>query len=337
MISAHGDAPTSLAPFVQTCFSHGVFLIGARMSYALDPLRAVAAWYQGFGAPVFGGVNQWNEPMADITPELNATGAGARPDMDGVDGAGAYFATMSDCSDIETTESDRPFLYLIRNYFKSSYGHGKFRGGAGLGFSMMMHHVPWVAMGAFGYGSKFPSTLGIFGGYASPTTFIRTVMGSNVKALLAEGNEPIAHTLDEVYGPDNPERGQQDFHHICMAVRPMMNGDTFSFLVGGGAGYGDALERDPEAVLTDLRDGLTTHWAARSVYGIVYDENTLRLDAEGTERFRSERRSDRLARAKPFDEFEAEWKKLRPPDSTIQYYGHYPNPGQGSAQGPEGP
>jgi acetophenone carboxylase len=337
MINAHGDAPTSLAPFVQTCFSHGVFLVGARMSYSLDPLRAVAAWYQGFGAPVFGGVNQWNEPMADIAPELNATGAGARPDMDGVDGAGAYFATMSDCSDVETTESDRPFLYLIRNYFKSSYGHGRYRGGAGVGFSMMMHHVPWVAMGAFGYGSKFPSTLGIFGGYAAPTTFIRTVTGSNVKALMSEGKHPIAHSLDEVYGPDNPEQGREGFHHICMAVRPMVNGDTFSYLVGGGAGYGDVLERDPEAVLKDLRDGLTTHWAARNVYGVVYDEKTLRLDEEGTERSRKERKTERLASAKPFDEFEAEWEKLRPPDSVIHSYGDYPNPGQQGAQPPAEP
>ena len=58
------------------------------MTYHLDPLRAVAAWFQGFGVPVFGGVNQWGEPIADITPEINSTGAGARPDMDGVDGAG---------------------------------------------------------------------------------------------------------------------------------------------------------------------------------------------------------------------------------------------------------
>jgi len=335
MINAHGEAPTSLAPFTQTCFAHGVFLAGARMSYHLDPLRAVAAWHQGFGVPVYGGMNQWNEPMADISPEINATGAGARPDMDGVDGAGAYFATMSDCSDVETTESDRPFLYLVRNYFKSSYGHGKFRGGSGVGFSMMMHHVPWVAMGAFGYGSKFPSTLGIFGGYAAPTTFVRTVEGSNVKALLSEGKTAIARTLDEVYEADNPEEGQEGFHHICMSVRPLMNGDTFTFLVGGGAGYGDALERDPDAVLKDLRDGLTTHWAARNVYRIVYDDKTLRLDTEGTARSRAQRKAERLGRAKPYDEFEAEWKKLRPPDSVIRSYGPYPHPSQGSPPTPK--
>ncbi len=335
MINASGDAPTSLAPFTQTCFSHGVFLVGARMSYCLDPLRAVAAWYQGFGAPVFGGVNQWNEPMADISPELNATGAGARPDMDGVDGAGAYFATMSDCSDVETTESDRPFLYLLRNYFNSSYGHGKFRGGAGVGFSMTTHHVPWVAVGAFGYGSKFPSTLGIFGGYAAPTTFIRTVVGSNVKALLAEGKTPIAHDLDEIYDSKNPERGEEGYHHICMVVRPLMNGDTFTYLVGGGAGYGDALERDPERVLRDLRDGLTTDWAARNVYCVCYDGKTLKLDPEGTEERRAARRRARLEAAKPFDAFEAEWSKLRPPEAVTRFYGPYPNPGEAGRIGPE--
>ncbi len=90
LVNAKGDVPTSISPFTQTCFAHGMFLAGARMSYSLDPLRAVAAWYQGFGVPIYGGVNQWNEPIADITPEINATGAGARPDMDGVDGAGAY-------------------------------------------------------------------------------------------------------------------------------------------------------------------------------------------------------------------------------------------------------
>jgi N-methylhydantoinase B/oxoprolinase/acetone carboxylase alpha subunit len=337
MINAQGEAPTSLAPFTQTCFAHGVFLAGARMSYHIDPLRAVAAWHQGFGVPVYGGMNQWNEPMADISPEINATGAGARPDMDGVDGAGAYFATMSDCSDVETTESDRPFLYLVRNYFKSSYGHGKYRGGAGVGFSLMMHHVPWVAMGAFGYGSKFPSTLGIFGGYAAPTTFIRTVTGSNIRTLLSEGKGKVARTLDEVYEAGNPERGRESFHHICMSVRPLLNGDTFTFLVGGGAGYGDALERDPEAVLKDLRDGMTTHWAARNVYRVVYDEKTLRLDEEGTRASRAERRAERLMGAKPYAEFEAEWRKLRPPEPVIRFYGAYPNPGVSTApEPPEG-
>ncbi len=336
LINAQGDVPTSVSPFTQTCFAHGMFLCGARMTYHLDHLRAVAAWFQGFGVPIYGGMNQWNEPMADITPEINATGAGARPDKDGVDAAGAYFATMSDCSDVETTESDRPFLYLFRNYFKNSYGHGKFRGGAGVGFGLMMHHVPWVAMGSFGYGSKFPSTLGIFGGYAVPPTFIRTVDGSNVKELLAKGSTSLPNTMDKVYEWENPEQGQEMHQHVTMPIRPLMNGDTFYVPVGGGAGYGDPLERDPEAVLKDLRDGMATHWAAQNIYKIAYDEQTLRLDSETTEALRAEARAERLKRAKPYNKFEKEWMKRKPADEILKYYGAYPNPSEGPPPGPPG-
>ncbi len=336
LVNAKGDVPTSISPFTQTCFAHGMFLAGARMSYSLDPLRAVAAWYQGFGVPIYGGVNQWNEPIADITPEINATGAGARPDMDGVDGAGAYFATMSDCSDVETTESDRPLLYLFRNYFKNSHGYGKFRGGAGVGFGLMIHHVPWLAMGSFGYGSKFPSTMGIFGGYAVPPVFIRTVGNSNIKTLLAESNTSLPHAMDKVYEDGNPETGADSHHHVTMTIRPMMNGDTFYLPVGGGAGYGDCLERDPENVLRDVNDNITSHWVARNIYKVSYDEQTLRLDIEKTEELRLAARQARLKNARPFDEFEMDWLKLRPLEEALKYYGAYPDPAMGKTVLPPG-
>ena len=328
LVSAEGDAPTSLAPFTQTCFSHGMFLCGARMTYHRDPLRAVAAWFQGFGVPIFGGVNQWGEPIADITPEINSTGAGGRPDMDGVDGAGSYFATMSDCSDVETTESDRPFLYLFRNYFKNSYGHGKFRGGAGIGFGLMMHHVPAVGMGCFGYGSKFPSTMGIFGGYATPPVFIQMVRESNMKSLMAQSSSSIHSTLEQLYEGTNPEEGKRSYDHVTMKIQPFLNGETFYVPVGGGAGYGDALERDPEAVIEDLRNRVITDWAARNIYKIAYDEKTLRLFPEETTELREKAREERKQKGKPYETFEKEWLKLRPPDKVIQYYGSYPDPGE---------
>ncbi len=329
LINAQGEAPTALAPYPETSFCHGMFLCGARMSYHLDPLRAVASWYTGFGFPIFGGLNQWGEPIADITPEINATGCGARPDLDGVNGAGSYFATMSDCSDIETTESDRPFLYLFRNYFNNSYGHGKFRGGSGVGFGLMMHHVPWVAMGSFGYGSKLPATLGIFGGYAVPLNFIQTVRGSNLKELLSQENQRIPNNMYQLHQSNNPEKGLKEFHNITMAIQPFLNGETFYVPVGGGAGYGDVLDRDPELILADLRNGLVSHWAAQNIYRIAYNEETLRLDPEKTKTLREEAISTRKKNGKPYAEFEAEWLKLRPPDEILKYYGTYPHPKEG--------
>ncbi len=243
---------------------------------------------------------------------------------------------MSDCSDVETTESDRPLLYLFRNYFKNSHGYGKFRGGAGVGFGLMIHHVPWLAMGSFGYGSKFPSTMGIFGGYAVPPVFIRTVGNSNIKTLLAESNTSLPHAMDKVYEDGNPETGADSHHHVTMTIRPMMNGDTFYLPVGGGAGYGDCLERDPENVLRDVNDNITSHWVARNIYKVSYDEQTLRLDIEKTEELRLAARQARLKNARPFDEFEMDWLKLRPLEEALKYYGAYPDPAMGKTVLPPG-
>ncbi len=236
---------------------------------------------------------------------------------------------MSDCSDVETTEADRPFLYAFRNYFQNSYGHGKFRGGSGVGFGLIMHHVPWVAMGSFGYGSKFPCTLGIFGAYAVPPTFIQAVRGSNVKALLSEGESCLPTTLDQMHKDGNPEKGQRYYHHINLPIQPFLNGDTFYVPVGGGAGYGDPLDRDPELVLRDLGLGMTTHWAARNIYRVAYDEQSLRLDPQGTKDLRDEERAERKKRGKSYTEFEGEWLKLSPPGKVIHHYGAYPHPSKG--------
>ena len=54
-------------------------------------------------------------------------------------------------------------------------------------------------------------------------------------------------------------------------------------------GYGDPLERDPEAVLADVLDGFTTVELAERDYGVVIDPATLALDADATARRREDR------------------------------------------------
>ena len=327
MVNARGEVSTSMAPVVQVCFTQGMFLCGARMVYGAIPSHAVAAWFSGFAIPVYGGFNQFGDPIADISPEINATGAGARPDMDGVDVAGAFFATLSDCSDVESTEADRPFLYTFRNFFKSSYGHGRFRGGAGAGFGLMVHNVPGLALGAMGAGARFPMTLGVFGGYAGPPTFVQYVEGSNLQSLMADSRVPRPRRLDEVYSDANPEQGERHLHDIAMGVRPFRAGDTFYVAAGGGGGYGDALERDPQAVMRDLRDNRMTHWAARSIYHVIYDEASLRVDHEATKRARQDVRDERRRRGRSYAQFLCDWQQLRPPAQALTYYGEYPDPG----------
>lgn len=325
LVNAGGDATTSLAPLSMNTVYQAMIQCGARMTFAYDSKRAVASWFTAFAVPFFGGVNQFGDPVADVAPEMNSTGAGARSDMDGVHSAGSFFASMSDCSDVETSEADRPFVYTFRSHFNGSYGHGKYRGGSGTGFGMMVHGVPVMYVGGFGNGSRHPATPGVFGGNAVPPVFIRTVEGSNYQALLATGARR-PHRYGDLYTPGNAETGTPGYHNISMPTQPVAQGDTFYTCTGGGAGYGDPLERTPEAVLQDLRDQVVSPWAAANIYCVAADEHLLKIDEAQTARLRAAARAARRQRGKSWDDFHSEWNAKRPGPQVLRCYGSYPDP-----------
>jgi N-methylhydantoinase B len=67
------------------------------------------------------------------------------------------------------------------------------------------------------------------------------------------------------------------------------NGDEIQFYSAGGGGYGDPLQREPEAVATDVRNGYVSIEKAREDYGVAIDPESMIVDPEKTERLRSER------------------------------------------------
>jgi N-methylhydantoinase B len=48
-------------------------------------------------------------------------------------------------------------------------------------------------------------------------------------------------------------------------------GEVFSLETPGGGGLGNALERDPEKVLNDVRNGYVTRGKAREVYRVAVE------------------------------------------------------------------
>jgi N-methylhydantoinase B len=74
-------------------------------------------------------------------------------------------------------------------------------------------------------------------------------------------------------------------------------GEAFEYQYGGGGGWGDPLERDPQKVLGDVLDEYVSLEGARRDYGVVlagsladYD---LRVDEEATGALRAELRARR--------------------------------------------
>ncbi|MEL6708244.1 MAG: hydantoinase B/oxoprolinase family protein [Pseudomonadota bacterium] len=68
-------------------------------------------------------------------------------------------------------------------------------------------------------------------------------------------------------------------------------GDLLHFITWGGGGWGDPLERDPELVSLEIRQGLVTTGGARD-YGVVADEDGV-IDAGETEALRADMKASR--------------------------------------------
>jgi N-methylhydantoinase B len=79
-------------------------------------------------------------------------------------------------------------------------------------------------------------------------------------------------------------------------------GAITAYQYGGGAGFGDPLERDPAAVKEDALDEYVSLAAARERYGVVLlgsvDDGTLEVDAEATRALRAERAAARRGAAR---------------------------------------
>jgi N-methylhydantoinase B len=61
--------------------------------------------------------------------------------------------------------------------------------------------------------------------------------------------------------------------------------EKLRFVMGGGGGYGNPFERNPNNVLSDVTDGYVSKKEARLSYGVVIADN-LTVDKEGTESLR---------------------------------------------------
>jgi N-methylhydantoinase B len=78
---------------------------------------------------------------------------------------------------------------------------------------------------------------------------------------------------------------------------PIAAGERIMYDYGGGGGWGDALDRDPQAVLDDVLDEYVSVEGAARDYGVVLTgtlaDLTLAVDETATDALRRDRRSPR--------------------------------------------
>jgi len=262
-----------------------------KMLYPVEKYRedVNSGWQGGHGCPYFGGKNQYGSPCAGIILDTFAGGTGGTPFRDGVDTGANMLNPTSRISDVEIIELGMPFMYLARRNVPDSGGFGKFRGGMGGEAIYMVYGTDQLVFGTMGLGKKTPGGHSIFGGYPPDLQQNKYVLNSNIPQWFKESKSPTTfEELDLLEG--NIIFPSSNFYAI-----PVKQYDLILFRWGAGGGYGDPLDRDPEAVLRDLNVNAISLSTAERVYGVVLKPDGMAIDFEATRRKRELIREARLA------------------------------------------
>jgi N-methylhydantoinase B len=92
-------------------------------------------------------------------------------------------------------------------------------------------------------------------------------------------------------GPRMRIGGSQDRHDLKANRLPLRAGDTVMMETGGGGGWGDPFERDPEVVLRDVADGFISRERAAERYGVKIAGTPAAVDWDATRELRRTRRT----------------------------------------------
>jgi N-methylhydantoinase B len=226
---------------------------------------------------------------------------GGRIDRDGSHNYGVY-NPWNYIPDSEGEEALVPILHLWTGFLPDSAGPGKNRSANNAAFIMMIHNSEEVYAVAKGVGGKMSGTQGIFGGYAGPRSWVITVKNSDVYERIKKG-ESLPQTAEDVIDISKNLKGDITYHGANLGAIPCKPGDVIIQSASGGAGLGDPIERDPERVLEDFRNGLVTLETCHRVYCVSLDTQNMKINSSETEAMRQNKIKDRLKQGIPGDTF----------------------------------
>lgn len=201
------------------------------------PERAPAGGNQLFGVFLFRVDPRQGRPFILIDPM--DVGNGGRPTEDGPT---MMFLGNGDVPNtpVEVVESRYPLRVDRFEYLPGVAGHGRFRGGMGARRDYRILEAGTFMQTAI-ENTHDPIAKGIGGGSNGAPSEIVVNAGTERETAVRE--------RASFYGPLGP-------------------GDVVSVRSGGGGGWGNPRERDPELVAADVRDELLSPADALSVYGV---------------------------------------------------------------------
>lgn len=293
------------------------FYHGAPVRYA----KTKAGWFNQPQSIIYGGINQHHDSVGNMCGDLNGMAGGAKFDDDGEHSLAPNFGAMTDIGEAEHAEEALPFIFAIsKKIWPDNTGFGKFRSGAAYQFGLMRFGDQPFGFQGFTTGSTFPSTFGLWGGYACPTYAVCRIRGKNLFEEFKKKPELYKADMFELMNEQAIEGASYLVADSAVDFDFYGEGEMFMQSQGAGGGYGDVLERDPKRVMKDVEEGVASEEIARDLYKVVFDNETRVVDVQATDAARAAERKARIERGMDWDEFIATYVKDEPP-SHIPYFG----------------
>ncbi len=203
------------------------------------PERVTAGWNNLLCSLTTGIDPHKNEKYVDIGFMGLKGGSGAMKGTDGYDHIGMIDASGGVLDqDYEMFEQQTPHRLIKHEYLTDSAGPGEWRGGLGVEtiFEIGSEDTQLVTFGD----GDFEPAFGLFGGGDGTLNFIR-----------------LTYPDGKVVTPRNKD-----------LIAGVPKGTRYHQQAGGGGGYGDPKRRDREKLLEEIRNGVISEEAARSMYGL---------------------------------------------------------------------
>ena len=271
----------------------------ARMLYSggSDDINAAwqGIWYSGGPLAFYGGHNREGLVTAQGLYDGHGAGLGATPLRDGVPCGGNMNIPGGGISDIERIEMQYPFIYFTRNHHVDGGGAGRNTGGAGSYRIYMIYGTQDCTVNYPPYGC-LPEGAGLFGGFPTGIGGTRAVFHTDGAALMER-----LHAGEYPTQPAQLEReGWGALAHPAQIQGrvPLPEYSIVADFVGGGGGFGDPVERDPEKVRRDIGVGVTSSRIAEEIFGVVVTADGT-VDADATTGRRKAIHAERMAQGAP--------------------------------------
>jgi len=236
-------------------------------------------------ATIFRGIDQWGERYGYILVDPIGGAIGAFSHADGISTGGQARTPICKMPNIEHTEQDFPVLFLYRKEVPDSGGAGKYRGGMSAESCFIPHNTESITQDTLSSGNATPTGTGMMGGYPGATNEYKYKRNSDIQSRIEAGQ--MVDDISELNGEDvTLQLRQVDFQQ-----QPV---DVYAVVCSAAGGFGDPLDRDTKLVQMDIEGNVVTVEAAREIYGVIVDPDTLEVNQDATYKLRADTRHHRL-------------------------------------------